>query len=183
MPFTNNTTQGTTAYTTGTFFDHGIILANDSATLSSATPAVETAFNIPVGGYERVIGDAVIWYDTDATNDFAIQLRNFDSADTPATIASTLHYAVQGVIKGDALSSEEAVAAASLSIASTTTTGTGTNLLVRSDVDQDQFLRVNFSLISNAATKGTLQFLFANGNGSSAGTHLLAGSYVTWKKF
>tara|TARA_R100001082_G_C4279458_1_gene123258 strand:+ start:68 stop:613 length:546 start_codon:yes stop_codon:yes gene_type:complete len=181
MPFTTNTTQGTTAYTTGTFFDHGIILENDASTLSSATPAVESAFNIAVGGYERVIGDAIIWYDTDATNDFAIQLRNVDSSD--AQISSTLHYAVQGVIKGDALSSEEAVAAASLSIASTTTTGTGTNLLIRSDVDQDQFLRVNFSLISNAATKGTLQFLFANGNGTAAGTHLLAGSYVTYKKY
>ncbi len=178
---TTNTAQGTLNYTTKTFFDQGLILSNDAAALESATPAVETAFNIPVGGYERVLGDAVIWYDTDATNDFAIQLRNFDSAGV--TIASTLHYAVQGVIKGDALSSEEAVAAASLSIASTTTTGTGTNLLVRSDVDQDQFLRVSFNLVSNAATKGTLQFLFANGNGTAAGTHLLAGSYVTYKKW
>tara|TARA_R100000458_G_C8100236_1_gene127228 strand:+ start:21 stop:563 length:543 start_codon:yes stop_codon:yes gene_type:complete len=178
---TTNTAQGTVNYTTKTFFDQGLILANDGSTLSSATPAVETAFNIPVGGYERVLGDAVIWYDTDATNDFAIQLRNFDA--DGAQIASTLRYAVQAIVKGDALSSEEATNAGSLSISSTTTTGTGTNLLVRSDVDQDQFLRVSFNLVSNAATKGTLQFLFANGNGTAAGTHLLAGSYVTYKKW
>ena len=56
MAFTSNTTYGTTAYTTGTFYDNGAILANDGSSLSSATLATQSALSIPIGGYERVMG-------------------------------------------------------------------------------------------------------------------------------
>ena len=56
MAFTNNTTYGTTAYSTGTFFDQSLILANDGSSLSSATLATVSELAIPLGEYERVQG-------------------------------------------------------------------------------------------------------------------------------
>ena len=48
MAFTNNTTYGTTAYSTGTFFDQSLILANDGSSLSSATLATVSELAIPL---------------------------------------------------------------------------------------------------------------------------------------
>ena len=37
MPFTTNTAQGTVQYTTGSFYDQSLIIANDTDALSSNT--------------------------------------------------------------------------------------------------------------------------------------------------
>ena len=179
MPFNTNSTYGNVVYSSPTWETK--ILANDGTTLSSATVATVSDLDIPIGKYERIIGDLVLWYDTDATNDLDMRIVNFD-ADGSA-VATTLRYAAQGVVAGDALSNDEATSAPSISVASTTTGGTGDQIGFRAAVDEDAFLRVNFSALSTAATNGTLHFQFANSTGSSAGTHLLAGSYITWKRF
>tara|TARA_R100000152_G_C6642125_1_gene86370 strand:+ start:75 stop:614 length:540 start_codon:yes stop_codon:yes gene_type:complete len=179
MPFNSNTAQGTVVYSSPTWETK--ILANDGTTLSSATVATVSELDIPIAKYERIIGDLVLWYDTDDTNDLDMRIVNFDSTGTQ--IATVLRYAAQGVVGGDALSNQEAATAPSISVASTTTTGTGDQIGFRSEVDGDAFVRVNFSALSNAGTNGTLHFQFANSSGSAAGTHLLAGSYITYKRF
>ena len=45
------------------------------------------------------------------------------------------------------------------------------------------WLQVHFNAISTAATKGTIVFQAANITGTAAGTHLLAGSHVVYKKW
>ena len=47
MPFTANSTYGTVAYSTGTFYDQSKIVANDGTTLSSATLATVSDLAIP----------------------------------------------------------------------------------------------------------------------------------------
>ena len=179
MPFNTNSTYGNVVYSSPTWETK--ILTNDGTTLSSATLATVSELDVPIGKYERIIGDLVLWWDTDGTNDLDMRIVNFDSSGS--AVATTLHYAAQAVVAGDALSNDEATNAPSLSVASTTTGGTGDQIGFMQGVDQDGFARVNFNALSTAATNGTLHFQFANASGSSAGTHLLAGSSVCWKKF
>ena len=90
MPFYSNSTYGTVAHTSGTFYDQGKILANDGSSLSSATLATQSALSIPVAGYERVMGIYTIWYNTDTTNELSYRISVLDNADTPAAIATKL---------------------------------------------------------------------------------------------
>ena len=81
MAFTNNTTYGTTVYSTGTFYDQSLILANDGSSLSSATLATVSELAIPLGEYERVQGIYTLWYDTDTTNELSYRIANLAQSD------------------------------------------------------------------------------------------------------
>jgi len=184
MPFTSNSTYGTVNYSTGTLFDNSKILANDGSSLSSATLATQSDLSIPIGGYERVMGVYTLWYDTDTTNELSYAIKNLDNESSPSAIATTIathSLASVAVLTGDATPS-----AASLECTTTySTNGAGIVVGVDSGVSDAAalFLQVQFNALSTAATKGNISLQLANITGTAAGTHLLAGSNVVWKKW
>ena len=181
MPFTTNSTYGTVKYSTGTLYDNSAILANDGSSLSSATLATQSALSIPIGGYERVMGVYTIWYDTDNTNELSYRVRVQDS--DAAAIASTI--ATQSVASVAEITSGATPSAASLECTGTyNTDGAGIAVGVDNGAAVSAlFLQVTFNALSTAATKGNIVFQAANITGSAAGTHLLSGSNVVWKKW
>ena len=183
MPFTNNTTYGTTAYSTGTFYDQSKIVANDGSSLSSATLATQSELSIPIGGYERIIGIYTIWYDTDNTNELSYRIANLAQSDGSTAVATTI--ATQSIASVAEITSGATPSAAGLESTGTYSTD-GAGETVGVDVGADTsalWLQVSFNALSTAATKGNLVFQAANITGSASGTHLLAGSHVVYKKF
>ena len=181
MPFTSNSTYGTVAYSTGTLYDNSKILANDGSSLSSATLATQSDLSIPIGGYERIMGVYTIWYDTDNTNELSYRVAVHDS--DAAAIASTI--ATQSVASVAEITSGATPSAASLECTGTyNTDGAGITVGVDNGAAVSAlFLQVTFNILSTASTKGNVVFQAANITGSAAGTHLLAGSNVVWKKW
>ncbi len=183
MAFTNNTTYGTTVYSTGTFYDQSLILANDGSSLSSATLATVSELAIPLGEYERVQGIYTLWYDSDNTNELSYRIANLAQSDGSTAVATTI--ATQSIA-----SVAEVTAAATPSAAGLESTGTystdGEGETIGVDVGADTsalWLQVHFNALVTAATKGKLSLQLANITGSAAGTHLLAGSNVVYKKW
>jgi len=184
MPFTNNTTYGTTAYSTGTFFDQSLILANDGSALSSATLATVSELAIPVGKYERVQGIYTLWYDTDTTNELSYRVANLAQSDGSTAVATTI--ATHSLASIAEATSAGTPAAANLECTSTySTDGAGETIGVDSTVSDASalFLQVHFNALVTAATLGKLSLQLANITGSASGTHLLAGSNVVYKKW
>ena len=183
MAFTNNTTYGTTAYTTGTFYDNGAILANDGSSLSSNTLATQSALSIPIGGYERVLGKYVIWYDSDDTNELKFKITTLAASDGSTVVASTIYtQAIASVL--------ESTSAATMLVDKLETSGTsntnGQGVELEVDIGAattGTLLTVDFNVLSTASTKANISFQARNTTGTGAGTHLLAGSHVLWKKW
>ena len=184
MAFTNNTTYGTTAYSTGTFFDQSLILANDGSSLSSATLATVSELAIPLGEYERVQGIYTLWYDTDTTNELSYRIANLAQSDGSTAVATTI--ATHSLASVAEATSAGTPSAANLECTSTySTDGAGETIGVDSTVSDASalFLQVHFNALVTAATKGKLSLQIANITGSAAGSHLLAGSNVVYKKW
>ena len=184
MAFTNNTTYGTTAYSTGTFYDQSLILANDGSSLSSATLATVSELAIPLGEYERVQGIYTLWYDTDTTNELSYRIANLAQSDGSTAVATTI--ATHSLASVAEATSAGTPSAANLECTSTySTDGAGETIGVDSTVSDASalFLQVHFNALVTAATKGKLSLQIANITGSAAGTHLLAGSNVVYKKW
>ena len=183
MAFTNNTTYGTTAYSTGTFYDSSKILANDGSSLSSATLATQSALSIPIGGYERIMGVYTIWYDSDDTNELSYRIANLAQSDGSTAVATTI--ATQSIASVAEITSGATPSAAGLESTGTYSTD-GAGETVGVDVGAATsalWLQVVFNALSTASTKGNIVFQAANITGSAAGTHLLAGSHVVYKKW
>ena len=184
MPYYSNAGQGTVRYSPSGFYDSGLLLDANSASVTNSTTVVTagTDIQIPLGKYDRVVGEYFIWYDTDADNDFRFCLDTTDSSGS--AIASKINYAVQAVVGGDALSSETATNAPSLSASATVTDGQGTELLLVDDGDEDHFARIAFKVENQTATSGKIDLLFAQGTATgSTATLIYAGSHVMYKKF
>ena len=183
MAFTNNTTYGTTAYSTGTFFDQSLILANDGSSLSSATLATVSELAIPLGEYERVQGIYTLWYDSDDTNELSYRIANLAQSDGSTAVATTI--ATQSIASVAEITSAATPSAAGLESTGTYSTD-GAGETVGVDVNASTsalWLQVHFNALVTAATKGKLSLQLANITGTAAGTHLLAGSNVVYKKW
>tara|TARA_R100000664_G_C2715463_1_gene110743 strand:+ start:253 stop:804 length:552 start_codon:yes stop_codon:yes gene_type:complete len=183
MAFTNNTTYGTTAYSTGTFFDQSLILANDGSSLSSATLATVSELAIPLGAYERVQGIYTLWYDSDDTNELSYRIANLAQSDGSTAVATTI--ATQSIASVAEITSGATPSAAGLESTGTYSTD-GAGETVGVDVGAATsalWLQVHFNALVTAATKGKLSLQLANITGTAAGTHLLAGSNVVYKKW
>jgi len=183
MAFTSNTTYGTTVYSTGTFYDQSLILANDGSSLSSATLATVSELAIPLGKYERVQGIYTLWYDSDNTNELSYRVANLAQSDGSTAVATTI--ATQSIA-----SAAEVTAAATPSAAGLESTGTystdGAGETIGVDVGADTsalWLQIHFNALVTAATQGKLSLQLANITGTASGTHLLAGSNVVYKKW
>ena len=183
MPFTNNTTYGTTAYTSTGWFDNGLILPNDSSDAGSTTLATVSDLSIPVGAYERVIGEYKIWYDSDDTNKFKFRVANLAQSDGSTAVATTIYTRFEAGVEES--TSADTPAAVNLEGTGTSSTD-GAGEIITIDIGAattGTLITIYFNALSTAATKGNLVFQFANAAGSASGTHLLAGSSVCWKKF
>ena len=183
MPFTNNTTYGTTAYSTGTFYDQSIILANDGSDLSSNTLATQSGLTIKLGGYERIIGKYILWYDSTDTNELKFLVKTVAQSDGSTTVASTIYtQAIASVLE----STTAATCAVDKLESSGTSSTDGTGVELEVDIGADTtgtLLTVDFNVLSTASTKADLVFQARNTTGTAAGTHLLAGSHVLYKKY
>jgi len=183
MPFTSNSTYGTVSYTSSGWYDNGLILPNDTSDASGTTLATVSDLSIPVGGYERLVGEYKIWYDSDDTNKFKFRVANLASSDGSTAVATTIYTRFEAGV-------EESTAAdtpAAVNLEGTGTSSTdGAGEIITIDIGAattGTLITMYFNALSTAATKGNLVFQFANASGSAAGTHLLAGSSVCWKKF
>ena len=183
MAFTNNTTYGTTAYSTGTFYDQSIIVANDGSDLSSNTLATQSALTIKLGGYERVVGKYVLWYDTTNTNELKFIIRTMAQSDGTTAVASTIYTQAIASVK-EATSAFTCAVDLLESAGTSSTDGAGVELEVDQGADTTAtLLTVDFNVLSTASTKADLVFAARNTTGTASGTHLLAGSHVLYKKY
>ena len=184
MPFNTNSAQGTVVYSTPGFYDQSLILPNDGAAFTSDTLATVSELSIPLGGYERVMGQYTIWYDGSNTTEMQFRVANLAQSDGSTAVASVIYTDVTA-------RTEESTAADTPGAANIEGTGTystdGAGEVVTIDVGADSsglLLKVEFNVIVSAATKGNLVFQAANIAGQSgADTHLLAGSHVVYKKW
>ena len=184
MPFTNNSTYGTTHYSTGTFYDQSKIVANDGTTLSSATLATISDLSIPLGKYERVQGIYTLWYDTDTTNELSYRVANLAQSDGSTAVATTI--ITQSIASIALVKAANTPSAANLECVTTySTDGAGETIGVDSTISDAEalFLQVYFNALVTAGTQGNLSLQLANITGTAAGTHLLAGSHVVYKKW
>ena len=181
MPFTSNTTQGTVAYNPGGFFNNGAVVANDGSDLVHGSLTAVSDFDIPLGKYERVLGEIGLWYDSNTTSEFKFKFKNEDSAGS--AIASTMHYSAVGIITFDT-DADITASAGVEAVAVTNTDGDGAviTLDAGSSETDARFAKINFSVLSGAGTIGTLKF-YAGEIADGSDCHLLAGSYIAWKKF
>ena len=182
MPFTSNSTYGTVAYTSTGWYDNGLILPNDTSDAGGTTLATVSDLSIPMGAYERVIGEYKIWYDSDDTNKFKFRVASLDSS--AAAIATTIYTRFEAGVEES--TAADTPAAANLEGTGTSSTdGAGETIGIDSTVSDASalFLQVHFNALSTATTKGNISLQLANITGSAAGTHLLAGSNVVWKKW
>ena len=183
MPFTSNSTYGTVAYTSNGWYDNGLILPNDTSDAASTTLATVSDLKIPLGAYERVIGEYKIWYDSDDTNKFKFRVAALDNADSPAVIATNIYTRHEAGVE-ESTSADTATAVNLEGSGTSSTDGAGEIITVDiGAATTGTLITIWFNAQSTAATKGNLVFQFANASGSSAGTHILAGSSVCWKKF
>lgn len=182
MPFTSNTTQGTVVYNPSGFFNQGTVVANDGSALIHTALTSVSEFEIPLGKYERVLGEIALWYDSDNTSEFKFKFKNEDSSGS--AIASTMHYSATGIITMDTDADITAAGTSVEAVAVTNTDGDGAviTLDAGSSETDARFARISFNVISSAATNGTLKF-YAGEIADAADCHLLAGSYIAWKKF
>jgi len=183
MPFTTNSTQGTVQYTTGSFYDKSIIIANDTSSLSSNTLATQSGFTIPLGGYERVMGKYVLWYDSDDTNELKFIVRTVAQSDGTTAVASTIY--TRAIAGTNELTSAGTAANANTEAAGTSNTD-GAGVEVEIDIGAattGTLLTVDFNVLSTASTKANLVLAARNTTGTGAGTHFLAGSHVLYKKW
>ena len=183
MPFTTNTSQGIVNYTTNGFYDRSIIIANDTDSLSSNTLATQDGFTIPLGGYERVMGKYVLWYDSDDTNELKFKITTLAASDGSTVVASTIYtQAIASVLE----STSAATAAVDKLESSGTSNTNGQGVELEIDIGAattGTLLTVDFNVLSTASTKANISFQARNTTGTAAGTHLLAGSHVVWKKW
>ena len=170
MPFSSNSTYGTVAYSTNSFYDNSLILANDGSSLSSNTLATQSALSIPIGGYERVLGKYVIWYDSEDTNELKFKITTLAASDGSTVVASTIY--------------TQAIASVLESTGTSNTNGQGVEVEIDiGAATTGTLLTVDFNVLSTASTKANISFQARNTTGTAAGTHLLAGSHVVWKKW
>tara|TARA_R100000781_G_scaffold99421_1_gene63004 strand:+ start:41 stop:592 length:552 start_codon:yes stop_codon:yes gene_type:complete len=183
MPFHSNSAKGTVQYSTGTFYDQSKLVANDTSDAGGTTLATVSDLSIPLGGYERITGEYKIWYDSDDTNKFKFRIANLAQSDGSTAVATTIYTRFEAGVEES--TSADTPAAVNLEGTGTSSTD-GAGEIITIDIGAattGTLITIYFNVISDAATKGNLVFQFANAAGSAAGTHLLAGSNVTYKKF
>ncbi len=181
MPFTSNTAQGTVAYNPNGFYNNGAVVANDGSDLVHGSLTAVSEFDIPLGKYERVFGEIGLWYDSNTTSELKFKFKNEDSAGS--AIASTMHYSAVGIITFDT-DADITAAAGVEAVAVTNTDGDGAviTLDAGSSETDARYAKITFNVLSGAGTIGTLKF-YAGEIADGSDCHILAGSYIAWKKF
>ena len=181
MPLTQNTTYGTVNYSPEGFFNRGSVLANDTSDLVHGSLTAISDFDIPVGKYERVFGELVIFYDSNTTSELKFKFKLEDSS--AAAIASTMHYDAMATITQDT-DADITASAGVEAVTVTSTDGDGPVITIdaASGESDARFVRISFQVLGAAATNGTLKF-YAGEIADGSDCHLLAGSYITYKKF
>ena len=181
MPLYTNTTRGTVRYGSPTWETK--FLENDLAVGSVAlaqTTGLVDALSIPLGEYERVVGEVNLFYSSSDANEMKVSFNNVDSDN--AYIATIIRFSVLGIYKAvsdtsDADESNDAIGSAVVGASD----GHGTEIKLNSGSDSDpQFTTIRFTAIGNAAKSGTFNF---QASGVAGNPSLLAGSYITYKKF
>ena len=181
MPLTTNTTYGTVNYSPEGFFNQGGVLQNDTSDLVHTGLTAVSDFDIPVGKYERVFGELVIFYDSNNTSELKFKFKLEDSA--ASAIASTMYYDATATVVQDT-DADITAATAPEAVTVTSTDGDGPVITIdaASAETDGRFVRISFNVLGGAATNGTLKF-YAGEIADGSDCHLLAGSYITYKKY
>ena len=183
MSFNSNTSQNTVVYSSPTWDTK--VLANNlelGATISTTAGMVED-FDIALGKYERVVGNVSILYNSNNTEEFKFRFQNVDSSN--ACVDTILNYAVVSSI-GDVIDDNVATNANLIGGSAdqaSPNNNTGQGAIIKLDAGSDDLpcaASIQFVAIGNEGKQGTLSFQAV---GYSGTPDLLAGSYITYKRF
>ena len=134
-----------------------------------------------IGKYERMCGTLNIFYNNDDANELFIRMRNIDK--DGAAVASTIKFAVLAA-KGTIGNAGAAATGDSVAGVSVSTNGTGNTVKIDSGSnDSPLFLTAHFSVIFTAGTHGTLEVQASNVTAATGASDILAGSYISYRRF
>jgi len=184
MAFHSNTTQNTVVYSSPTW--ETSVVEND-ITLGSAistTAGLIPAFKIALGKYERIIGEAVLYYDSSNANELDFRFMVKDSAD--AYVDAKLTYGVAAII-GDvanqASTTHDDIKGGMNTDAASLHNDTGQGSIIKIDAASDDtplLSIIKFAIIGKEGKNGTAHLQVAGDAGTPT---LFAGSYITYKRF
>ena len=183
MPFHSNTTQNTVIYSSPTWETK--VIENDITlgdTISETAGIIEP-FNIALGKYERIIGEVNLFYSSDNNNEFQFRFQNVDSAN--AYVDTTFKYSFIGFLKEIAEgAAAETTHALEGGVAVDTTTGQGTEIhLDAGDNNSPLSATIKFSALGGEGKNGTVSFQASNLSAQTGAAVILAGSWLTYKRF
>lgn len=134
-----------------------------------------------IGKYERMCGTINMFYNSDNNNEIQFRIVNKDK--DGAAVASKIKLAVFGAI-GTIGNTGAAASADVEGGVSYSTSGTGNTIKLDSGSDDSPlFFTGHFSVIVTAGTHGTLEFQASNLTAATGASDILAGSYISYRRF
>lgn len=179
MPF--HTSGNNVVYSSPTwtqqFIESDIVEIGDAIASGTIAP-----WSVNLGKYERMVGKIVLFFNSDDNNHLLFRMRNIDK--NSAAVATSIKYGavatIATVTEGASLASNRLHGG----MAVTTTNGTGTTITIDSGSgDTPLSMVINFAALSTAGTNGTLETQVANITAATGSSQILAGSYISYRRF
>jgi hypothetical protein len=177
MPF--HTSGNNVVYSSPTwtqkFVESNIVLGD---TIASGAIA---PFSTNIGKYERICGTINVFYSSDNNNEIQFRIVNKDK--DGAAVASSIKLAVFGAVGiiGNTGAATSADVEGGVNVSNT---GTGNTVKFDSASDDSPlFFTGHFSVIVTAGTHGTLEFQASNVTAATGAADILAGSYISYRRF
>ena len=187
MPLYTNNTKGTVSYQPEGFYNQGTILANDSANFAHDSWTYPSDFYVNLGKNQRVIGNLLLWYDSNNTSELKLHFKHVDKDD--ALVTATFGYTAENVITiSTNVDATPAAANETQVIYSSDGDGPVITLDAHSANEELRFTRLSFNVFDSGSTNTILKLGFQEAADAGAITgatdcHLLAGSSIEYKKF
>ena len=179
MPF--HTSGNNVVYSSPTwtqqFIESDIVEIGDAIASGTIAP-----WSVSLGKYERMVGKIVLFFNSDDNNHLFFRMRNIDK--DGAAVATSIKYGavatIATVTEGASLASNRLHGG----MAVATTNGTGTTIKIDSNSsDTPLSMVINFAALSTAGTHGTLETQVANITTAAGSSQILAGSYISYRRF
>jgi hypothetical protein len=197
MPLYSNTTTGNNQVTHTASEQVTKILPYDSAGFDNAAWTSFKELNIPLGPNQRVIGNFESWYDSNATNEFALRFRLATpsealgvSGSPSTTLDGNIFYNVSHATKVIGADNEtlQTSDAADHQLLNTTmydnTATVGTKWLAfNTDNTFARYFTLSFRAESSVNVPSQLRLEFLTLAGASADCHLEHGTRITYTKY
>ena len=179
MPF--HTSGNNVVYSSPTWTQQ--FIESDIALGDAIASGTIAPWSVSLGKYERMVGKIVLFFNSDDNNHLFFRMRNIDK--DGAAVATSIKYGAVATIA--TVTNEAALASNRLhgGMAVLTTNGTGTTIKIDSGSSGDSPLSmvINFAALSTAGTHGTLEVQASNITAAAGESDILAGSYISYRRF